>query len=97
MESNLLAKAVGALGGTILSLVLLKPVNIRDALSRIAFCLGCSYFFSDTVKKIGDFPDIMSASAFTALISWFLAGFVVHSLIKLDVVNLIQLLREIKR
>lgn len=96
-ESGWAIKLTGAKIGALASFALMPPKNIRDALSRASFSIGAGYFFASDVQSYFGMEGLRSAAILTALLSWFVATFTITLLTKLDVANIIALLKEFRK
>lgn len=80
--ASAIAKAVGAVLGSILALAFLPPNNMRDFVTRSVFSLISGFVFSDPVrvwlKWDADISMNMAAASLTALASWWVWGAVVR-------------------
>jgi len=74
-------KLMGSLTGAFISLVYIKPVNIRDAISRAIFSTICGLVFGFYLREKMTWDEtpekIFAASTFVAAVSWAIAGAVI--------------------
>jgi len=84
MEAETIAKAVGVVSGTFLSLVFVPPRTRRGFVRRTAAALMVGFIFGHSVLQVmivyagwlGGLEDITASRALAAFISWYAMGLI---------------------
>lgn len=78
----LLWKVAGAVAGTIISLAYIRPLNIRDAISRAVVSMTSGVVFGFFVLEYFELSPtiehIIASSALAALLAWFIIGMAIR-------------------
>ena len=97
LASTWVMKVIGAISGTIMAQLYMKPSGIIDAVIRAVFTILSGVFFAEWIMALLSFDSILAASVFVALFSWPIMGFVVSTLRKLDVESILKIITTIKK
>lgn len=97
LSSAWMMKAIGAISGTAMALLFIRPKGIYDVLVRGTFTTMSGWFFSDRTATLLGFENVMTAAVFVSLFAWPVFGFLLNLLTKLDVDSILKILTYFRK